>query len=514
MLANAERIHVISMLILDAGSYRDQVIRPYEMFLNQHDLSVLQDRVASVAGTAAGGRMPAAQFAEITASTLQPQMTFERVVPIDQGWRKDRQRFQLYLKVVDVLGHSKTYLISGYTNEIATSDGLVEGGSATVRIDDNAEFVINAVTEMAENIALSKIGAVMRVDSIQSQHVLSNNGPMGFSERPIQKIRPEDVCSHLVVQAATQSSRGRSIVAPGSNLSTSAALSDRTNSISSNYIAKMVNGYAEGTRATQFGEEPSATMATTRSIVQDKSAHRNPFLSFLGKLHATGTSSVFTIRDLVSIDPECRTRIKKFRIGKTICSGMEFAGNNDLASINPLDTQDWTKVDQETRLATIVSHSVPALCFETMLSGISFGCHNYSPNRQVEWATAGAWSVMSQETGTSKDLSSNIEAFRARFMNEVMPMLTLNGTLAVGVRVHSLAMDETRVAISIEGGRQVAYVTPSFADALLVPVLTNNIERPTEIANGFETLLESVVPGRGISNPLGKILNDSNFNLI
>lgn len=498
------RIEVIRMFLWDSNSYHSQMVRPYEMFLRQEDLDILRERMGTshLSSREAAGianRLPATQFAEISATALMPQAQAEREVNVMGGWGQKRQCFMLWLRCHNTLGMTDVYTIAGFTAEPATSDitGL-RGERAS--IDSNAQFFINSISRITENDVPTHLGTQRIITGVQSSHVLAQNQSIDFQNRPAQKLRPQDVCVNMMTRSTLGTERQRSVLNPTNNVSMVPAMSNRLNAISSNYMAKMVNGYAESVRSAQFGQDVVGTMAQTKALVQDSSAQLDPFMTFLAKIHGGGPEANFTPRDLAELDPTCAERIKYIRVGGTVMTQMpQF--NADLAQIDPRNTQHWASADLATKYATAISHAVPALCFENMLSGINFVCHNMKPGRVLEFIPGGAMALSSGSSQMNINLAPNMERFRIRFENEVFPSLTFNNTVGVAINVYCDAFNETRISVSIDGQPPVSFVTPSFADALLAPVTTVNVERPNELATNFETLLDNVLPGAGL-NPV------------
>lgn len=495
-LYNVQRIDIVKMFLYDTNTYHEQVSRPYEMYLQQQDLDNLKDRLHNLTLKAAG-RLPAAQFAEAAATSMMPQTNFERHIPIVNGWNQKRHRFIMYVRSTNTLNIATTYIVSGYTDDVAVSD--ITGLKADrAPINENTQFIVNTITKVSEQDIPNGFGTTRQTVSAESNHVLANSLTMGLQQQPMHKLRPEDVFSSLTVQSSLGTGKNRTIANPGGVVSSAPSFSDCKHSISSNYMAKMVNGYSESLRAAQFGEELSSTLARTKILVQDTSAHRDPFISFIGKIHGTGTDSIFTLRDLKEVDPTCNERIKYLRIGSTLqTSNLQL--NRDIASVDPRNTAAWLNSDVETKFATAISHAVPALCVESMISGISFECHNYAPGRQLSWGVDGIWALSMNESMMSVDLTKNAEMFRSRFVSEVLPAISFNNEIGIGVRVFSMVNSETRISISVDGKRPITFVTPSFADALLVPVTTTDHGRPVDLANKFETLIDNILPGQGIS---------------
>jgi hypothetical protein len=63
-------------------------------------------------------------------------------------------------------------------------------------------------------------------------------------------------------------------------------------------------------------------------------------------------------------------------------------------------------------------------------------------------------------------------------------------------------LGETHVTVSMQGGPKYDYVTPSFCDALMAPVLTNNNANLAAIGNDIEQLVSNIGTVYGSPQPI------------
>lgn len=168
-------------------------------------------------------------------------------------------------------------------------------------------------------------------------------------------------------------------------------------------------------------------------------------------------------------------------------------------------TNEWHGRDVVTLAATIISQCVPGIMADLALTRLHFKTHN-------EMAVSGSYSAVDPMTHMSRpgrepdfaivnvagfgdqDLGPALYAFEKRFWFEVMKDLCFDNQIRFMLEVNADMMGETVVNISLDGHPIEQFVTPSFADALLTPLVTNNHNHVVKVANDFNHLLKAVVP--------------------
>ena len=103
----------------------------------------------------------------------------------------------------------------------------------------------------------------------------------------------------------------------------------------------------------------------------------------------------------------------------------------------------------------------------------------------------------------------------ARLEVEVLRGLSSNNMIDFEISMTVDVLGETHISISMAGGPKYDYVTPSFCDALMAPVLTNNNDNLRAIGNDIEQLVSNIGTVYGAPQPInsGGGSNDFQFSI-
>ncbi len=93
---------------------------------------------------------------------------------------------------------------------------------------------------------------------------------------------------------------------------------------------------------------------------------------------------------------------------------------------------------------------------------------------------------------TNADMSRELQALIFSLENQLLKSLSFNNQRGFQVDMVCDLLGETIVQVSLDGAAPVPYVTPSFADALMAPVVTHNYGILDGVASDFDALMTDI----------------------
>jgi hypothetical protein len=398
----------------------------------------------------------------------------EKQIIIPEGWNTRRFQFMLEIEYNYATGGKITEVIMGYTSH--------RGISLQGTKDPNMEFFVNSVMQTRETVQRTPMGGNEVYRSvIDTSHVLADNNWSGlYSPAKDVRMRPEDVYATM--------SRGHlpdlgSTVDMRTALTGVAVKSRRSNGLASSYMAGILENLYNAQKTDQGGEGYQEMFGRARGYAAEPSAVKDPFLNAVTQFSSRPIGNSFTLRELNQIDPGCEQRIETILLGPV-----------DLAKEIPAHlTSQWEEIGIHSQLASMLGNSVPALMLDNGITRMHLQASNQSSG-QFDRRLVPQCNVFDIDSFGSGDHSIIGNEFIRRFNHEVAADLSNDGNSEYMVEMEIDLLGETRIKISIDGQNADLYLMPSFADGLMVPVLTQNAQHSMKVANDFNMLFETVVP--------------------
>ena len=198
----------------------------------------------------------------------------------------------------------------------------------------------------------------------------------------------------------------------------------------------------------------------------------DPFINRISEVYGATNVNKFTFNILKQIFPYAESVTVAKLLAPTQKQTVHVAGQ----------TAEWSGADGVTHSATIISQAVPCIMMDLALTRLVFKSTNRSINCQPQTI------FMDVHGFVSGDLSRQIEIFRVRLETELLNDITFNNALDYAIDMNVDLLGETWLSISINGSPVYDYVTPSFADALMSPVITTNNDVIRSLASDFDNL--------------------------
>ncbi len=466
-------LYIRKLVLRESGTYNPQFARSYETHLQASSVNALVEKASEVGNKAFSPTALSGLASNMISISAAPESN--NPLGIKNGWGSARLLFFMDVWVKDISGAQTEYFIQGYTDYSGLS-------LQSKSLDPQMVFYIN-------NIVTSRIIENGPPSFIDNNHLLHNS--KSFNESPMFVMRPEDVYKML-----TSSSFARTMHDTGSNmpavydnrynLGRNPHMSKRTNSIASNYTSKLLTGFVTASNLADPVANPTDTYDAATNYVGENNVSLNPFLSALARQRSSGViAGEFTWSNLLALQPELNNPSNPILVvavsGPTQMNQSHQAGS----------TASWASASIETKYAATISQAVPALMLECMLYQVSFSCNNMM---NIDTAGfSGIYTVMTNAMSMSGGATvPDIERFRTRLEFEVLKDISYNNQQKFNLTVKSSVFGETWVSIQIDGGPQYDFVTPTFCDGIITPVVTQDYKKLDSMATGIDNLVSQI----------------------
>jgi len=452
-------IRITKFLLHETGSYNQQYRRPYNTELSGGTLGVMAERLdgaTSYEPSLLGG---------IANQFIKPAATPEKQIVMANGWNERRMRFMMEIEQNWITGGKSTEVVLGYTNYV----GVLASGV----IDPQMEFYVNSTTQIRSNVEFTPMGTQVYNSVSDSSHILADNNWSGiFTPQKEQRMRPEDVYSTMSRQGLYTGLGAGSIYDSRSISTTSAVKSRRSNASAANYMAQVLQGYSNASQSREFGDSQEKLFTKARGDVAESLVSTDGFLSAIGQIRGTGIGNVFTYNNLLALDPQVELVTRAQLMMPVVQATAHQAGQ----------TAEWGGADIFTTTATVLSNAIPSIMMDLTVTRLVFK----TTNRNFGGAITTV--VFDAQGFSSGDLTRQLEVFKIRLEQELLRDISFNNAIDFAIEMRVDLLGETWISLSLDGKAPVDYVTPSFCDALMVPVLTCSDTLTTTIASDFEAL--------------------------
>lgn len=453
---NRTSLNVRSLLITNTGGYEAQVIRPYQTRVDESTLSLIGahlDRYGKVDAGFISTNTPG--FIERSADNLG-------VLPITSGWEEKRCRFFLEVVINDGFGGKEqiTY-VQGFTDHL---------GITNTSIDPDMVFYVNSYTSgellPQSNTPYGLSGGGFRMS--ENTHVLGGNGSREndrlFLANPVEVIATMNLDSVM-----------HELKSNGADLRTNVNAvetkrSSRTHDSGSEFISEIANAFA--VQSTGIHEPNSSYLNNVMNYLDQDLRNTNRFMLAISANrpgYIGGTS--FTFRELCELDPGTVNVLKI-----SVSNNVYYPGQMSHMLGN----------DRITQVVSSIMSSVPALMTALFITKLAFTSTNSDIGGLVNTAIIDA----NSPNGSVTPLS--LEAFKKRMELEIIRNFTFNNQISYELIMQVDILGETKISLSLDGSPRYDYCVPTFADSLLSPVVTNDVNTVSKLAlavDGFRELL-------------------------
>ena len=458
------KTRVVKAIFVETGTYNDLTTRPFKTNVDVSTLRAMQE------ATNMGTSITAASIAPIAGNILRPSAISQGVADISNGWDTPRFRFMLEVEILTNSNFAtERQVITGYTDHV----GALERNGQMVVNPQMRMFFNNSVKLRAINELTPWGVPSVRQTVVNASQLLSGVYQPSFNGgRVTQSMRPEDLfaTSSLGVLADEDVIDTR-VTFGGGHIKKS----NRKNSSAPEYLARVMEAHKS---AVNHGDSEftdyTRMMDQARSFAQDELVSDDVYLYNLMNRTSLGHEASVTYGELCTIDEQLDS-IAFFSL-RSPTEVVHTRGS----------TEHWQGSTVETMSAIMLVHSVPSIMMDLMLTGVSFMATNRTLDGSYDVRLAGSKSF------ATMDMSEQLVAFRQRLIVEVLRNLTNNNRMEFDIKLQVDLLGETFVSISINGGPHVDYTMPSFCDALVAPVITDDRNDLTYMANDMNSLSDNL----------------------
>ena len=469
VMNQARGIRIVRLLVRDTGSYNVQYRRPYITTLDGVKLNVLTECLAGaqsyVPSMLAG---VAGEFISLSAET-------EKTLEIDNGWDTPRMRFMMEIEYTHQIGTVVTEIIQGYTSHV--------GVSANGVFDPNMTFYANSTLQIRTTQTNTPIGNQNYGSVFDNSHIIVNQNYTDiYSPQTEQRMRPCDVYSAMAVNHLPDAGNIKNSNTLVTNIP---AKSRRRNNTAESYMADVLENYRKAAESVSLnggghgvgGENDIFTEA--RSFSSESLINTDPFLKALSTMRQMPPSNTFRFADLQMLDPN----VNSDEVTKVM-----FMSSTERANAHHNgQTEYWHGSDLYTQTAAILSNTIPSV----MMDNVGMLARFYATNREL-----GGNITVTVFNFEGFNRNMNMAQFATNFTNSiihgVLRSITQNNSIDFAIDMDVDLLGETKIKMSLDNGRIVDYSTPSFCDAMMVPVLTGIPNIANTLSRDFEGLFASL----------------------
>lgn len=486
-------IRVLKFLITETGTYNPMFRRAYATNMDASTLGAIQEKVVNsnhITPQMLGGL--ADRFILPTMAPEEDQFGKDRQILIPHGWGERRLRFLLEVETSFGMGGAITELVQGYTDHLGVTFNGV--------IDPQMQFHINSVLKVRKQVENTPFGAKSYFNVVDSAHVLVDNlAPNMYATDTTERMRPEDLFSAM--SRRTYANIG-TFVDERTTQGGVPVLSNRKNGIPTNYLSEVMEGYQNALiDPTDSAGNPAEHFSKARAYAASPSIQMDAFIKAISNIRRQPISSCFSFADLVALDPNTQRATKYAKTGAPqVTVASNFGG---LGHSNPWDqphqagasgTKPWDYRDLSTHAAVVLGNAVPALLMELALTGIHFKSTNRNLGTALEQGNKMTTTVGNWESFSDFDMTNHLRTFVTRLEREIMYGLTDMNRMDYMLEMRVDLLGDTWIQISMCGEPPAMFAQPSFADALAVPILTNNRQSVSTVVDDIGAFLHAVIP--------------------
>lgn len=470
-------VYIRKLVLRESGTYNNQFERSYETHLSPQSVNVLTNKAAENGMGVFRPSSLSGLASNMLSISAAPDS--QNPISIENGWNGTRLLFFMDVLTTDISGAEIAYYIQGYTNYVGLS-------LQSKQLDPQMVFYINNIVVARMTGQYQTPQGMMQSQSlVQTDHVLYN--PNAYQGDQQWTMRPEDVYKVLTSSSFGNqiSNNTPAIYDQRTKLTNSPQMSRRINSIPSNYTSTLIQGFMDVTNTMNPHANPSEAYDAAVNQISESTPSLNPFLSALAKKRSSGTvSGIFQWKDLVLLDTNLANPSNNI---VTIAVAGQTQGRQQHQAGQ---TENWNGASIETKYAATISQAIPALMLECMLYQVSFSSNNMM---RLEGNYSGIYTVMTNASAMHQGPAINeVEAFKRRLEIEVLKDISYNNQQKFDIRVSSQVFGDTWLSISIDGGPYYDFVTPTFCDGIISPVLTHNYGKVETVAAGIDSLVTQV----------------------
>lgn len=468
---------ITKAIFVETGTYNDMSLRPYQTNLDVNIVNQFQEL------TDYGRSVTPDNLGSVAGHFLRPSTEPGVAVNIANGWDLPRLRFMIEIHHPSTAGMAGTrQIVTGYTDYV----GVANNGA----VDQNMRLHFNNVITLRQVQDETPFGTQTRSHVADASHILTGQfQPTAFGQpnQSLFTMRPGDIFGSMAVSFLgdetldTRPSFGEGPVKK----------SKRRHGSAPEYVSKVVEAYENTMKDDDaVSDDYMRIMNRAKGQVSDSPVSADPFLMEINKRTSFSEGGSMTYGELNAMY-NTLDQVAQVILAKSVVS------SGGPQSHQRGSTEYWHGSNTETITATVLSNSVPSIMMDLMLTRVAFMATNRTLGGDYDIRLVDARSF-----SDGIDLTPYLQRFVARLEVEILRGLSRNNLIDFEITMTVDVLGETHVTVSMAGGPKYDYVTPSFCDALMAPVLTNNNANLAAIGNDIEQLVSNIGTVYGSPQPI------------
>jgi hypothetical protein len=470
-----DKFRVRQLVMIETGELPPQYRRPYETLVTPEVEQMVHERIDPAQSVVASS------LAGVANRFILPSATPEKEVGIAHGWGTRRLRFMLLIDHIGPAGVEITQVITGYSEYF---DPSLQGS-----VDPDMQFYVNSTMALRRITARTGIGTVDYYNVADSAHIIVDNHFDGLHQPEKEfRMRPADVYSTMtrihLGQQNNDMNDTRTLITGMPQKSW------RNNANTTAYAASLFENYKTAMKLDAFGQSEDQILSQARAGAVEQAVAQDPFMAAINRMRG-GPGNAFTLHELMRLDPHAMDDDVAVLTMQGQASAMNPYGHAGFFH-NQSTEVGWQGANQYTQVATILGHSIPAIMVDSAIAKIIIHCSNRNELRRGDILISQLLDFPAM-AGTAIDMTNFVEKFKWRVIHEVLNDLSFDNQIDYAFNLQLDLLGESILEISMNGGEFETFVLPSFCDALLVPVITNNDQRALTLASDFDSLFTAAL---------------------
>jgi hypothetical protein len=371
-------------------------------------------------------------------------------------------------------------------------------------IDPHIKFTINSIVTLKPTTTIERGRKVTTMFPQDCSHILANRSFRGLRNTTDSRIDPFNVTHLMMVQQGIHQDDDAPLYSYVGLHTNTPTKVKRSYAQPASYLGSILKSFGdtvvEATR-NNHGVDPQLDhmqlCTGAQAHVSGTAASSDCFLQAVKQVSPEGfMTDYFTLADLERLHPNHPAEL--FLQGQTrkastqVSSRYSGSRMGDEAHTTG-DTSGWGGTDIETQFAAMISHGLPGLMMELFFTEIHFRATNETPDKSILIEVINAVAI------EDFDIRGYVDTFEHRIISELLNDACMNGMIDFDFECRCDIVTETWISISIAGGRHAPYNTPTFCDAVMTPMLSNN-ENANGLANDLNTIVSDLILGENNHN--------------
>lgn len=469
----ADRLTLKSFFIADVAGDTTQARAKLALSLSGSTLTALAELLRD-AGTLC--RITNAELAKNITGLLEYSGHLVEPLAIPDGWETPRCMFNMLVECEGPAGINIEFFVAGFTNRRPER----QEGSDDINWN-GVDFYVNYITSLRTMHIRTSSGVQPTYSVGQSNLLLADRDAR--PEFKFNRVRPADVFSTM---DALELYHGDNQLIDTRTISTSMGVfSKREHVIPSAWLGDLLRAYGDASMMEAL-QGPNDGYRNARGIVVEQSASQDPILHAIYQTTGINGSPITLalLRSMFENFDEVSTYVTDDEAEVTYVEGRK----------------EWHTA------ALLVGHGATALMGSMGLAVVQFYATNTTEGGQPEVVVNQVRPVFGAQMADA-DLSVLIDAFKTRFLEEIIPQISYNNQQPFQLRVTAHLGGNTQVMIGsgMAGEEMHVRTIASYADSLLTPLvfsMEEDQERLT-LVQDIATILSIVPPKESIPGTWG-----------